>query len=81
MAEVIRLEHDERPPANEQRVLVDQDPVWAIGMAQMVYGPPGLSVTVYVVRPFGAAERADAIEKAKARADGDGIARVYEAGK
>lgn len=75
MAEVIRLRHGEQPPTNA--VLVDQDPLRGItGLVDMMLGP-GASVTFYVTAPYGEAERADAIENAKVRADGNGIAKVY----
>jgi hypothetical protein len=75
MAEV---KHGEQPPANAEYVLVDQNPSRGItGPVDMMLVPSGLSATFYVVQPFGEAEWADAIEKAKMYANGNGIAKVY----
>lgn len=79
MAEVMRLGHGEQPPANAQCVRVEQNLSRGItGPVDMMLVPPDfLSAIFYVVQPFGEAEWADAIEKAKAWADSNGIAKVY----
>jgi hypothetical protein len=77
MVEVVRLEHKRHAPENA--VLVDQDRSRGInGPVDMMHGP-GANVTFYVTAPYGEAEQADAIEKAKAHASAHGIAKVYVA--
>ncbi len=76
MAEVI---YGEQPSTNAQCVRVEQNPSRGItGPVDMMLVPPDLvSAIFFVVQPFGEAEWADAIEKAKAHADGNGISKVY----
>jgi hypothetical protein len=78
MAAVVWLKRGEQPPAGDGWALVDEDRSrGSTGMMDMVVH--GSGATFYVTEPHGEAQRAAAIERAKAWVDNNGIATVYVA--